>query len=405
MSVIIVQIGQCGNQLGLNFFSDLIQESKYVAESITFNIINSFFHRKNQSSKLYANAVMVDMESKVIEKCVIDAEKRGFCYDTNLVVKKQGGSGNNWANGFFNHGPSVEEDFVEKFSKLMDFLFIVDSVIVVNSLAGGTGSGLGSYINILIKDNFPSINLVNLNIWPSSTGEVIVNSYNTLLSLSESYKVSDLIFIIDNQQLFDTCKTVYKLKKMNYAHLNSLISRQLLSAIVPVVDESNLTKSRVSVWSVKSQVSLITETLGIDSRFKFGKIISIPEIPDDQVAFTNNSWNALVKECNYKLDTYKRLMLIFRGKELETVSSDDLFNKEICIQKSHQEFKKLSKHLTLVINSNFMVAPLENSISKATQMFDLKVFTHHYYKFGLEPSDFLNSFAICSQIIYDYTYY
>lgn len=80
----------------------------------------------------------------------------------------------------------------------------------------------------------PTLNIVNASVWPHNTGEVIVNSYNTLLSISESYKVSDLMTVINNQEIFDICKDIHKIKKIGFAHLNTVISRFLVSALVPV---------------------------------------------------------------------------------------------------------------------------------------------------------------------------
>lgn len=105
---------------------------------------------------------------------------------------------------------------------------------MINSLAGGTGSGLGSYLNIVLKDYIPTANFINASIFPHSAGEVVVNSYNTLLSLSESYKACDIMLIINNQEMFDICKEIYKLKKISFDSLNSIIASRLLSAIVPV---------------------------------------------------------------------------------------------------------------------------------------------------------------------------
>lgn len=150
------------------------------------------------------------------------------------IINKQEGSGNNWANGFFNHGPSIETNIIEIVNKLTERIDFVDSIILINSLAGGTGSGLGSYVNIVLKDYFPTINLFNISVWPHNTGEVVVNSYNTLLSISESYKVSDIMSIINNQEIYDICRDIHKIKKIGFDNLNQIISNHIISTILPV---------------------------------------------------------------------------------------------------------------------------------------------------------------------------
>ena len=49
-----------------------------------------------------ARAVLLDMEPKVISKCL--ARRGVWSYDTSRVHFQQSGSGNNWAYGY-NHGP------------------------------------------------------------------------------------------------------------------------------------------------------------------------------------------------------------------------------------------------------------------------------------------------------------
>lgn len=464
MSVIIIQIGQCGNQLGLTFFKDLIKEANSSCESVKYNIFNNFFHVNTNllyklENKLIANAILIDMESKVIDNCFKESKLNKFNYCETYVIKKQSGSGNNWANGFLNHGPSIEEDFVNKMSLLIDTIdsyknnllgaSCVDSVLVINSLAGGTGSGLGAYVNILLNDYFPNLNLYSINFWPSNTGEVVVNSYNTLLSISESYKAVDLMIIFKNQKLFDTCKSIFKINKINYDHINSIASRQLLSCFIPVIEsENNIENSKLNIWSVtdnyKSTVSRVCKAISVDCKFKLSNIICNPEIPDDQVTFNNDSWSSLIKENNEnifynystkeidsldnqntsssnKLNKFnkfktkkefdytyiiksesriKYMTMIFRGQDLDNVPL--INNNKINILKTSHNFKNIQKHLSYLINSDFLNNNMNNTIDKASLMLNSKVFTHHYYKYGLEYADFTNSLSFCNQIIYDY---
>ena len=296
MSVGIIQIGQCGNQIGLNIFNNLIEEMKNSSEYLSQLICDSYF-TISKSLKFQANSLLIDMESKVIDKCLQISEKNGWNYLTENVIHKQSGSGNNWANGFFYHGPSVEKAFVETFSKFSEKFDFLDSCILINSLAGGTGSGLGSYLAILMKDYFPEVNLLNIAVWPNDSGEVVVNSYNTLLSISENYKVSDLITVINNQEIFDICKNIYKFKKIGFENLNSIISKHIINMMIPPSYNINNTNSnfKAKTYRVNSFISDIIYSLGINPKLKFNQIISTPEIPPENIQFTNDSWNSLAK--------------------------------------------------------------------------------------------------------------
>ena len=48
----------------------------------------------------------------------------------------------------------------------------VRQLLLLQSLAGGTGSGAGTRITHAVRDSFPSAYILNGVVWPSSSGEV-----------------------------------------------------------------------------------------------------------------------------------------------------------------------------------------------------------------------------------------
>ena len=461
MSVGIIQIGQCGNQIGLNIFTNLISEMKNSSEYLSQLICDSYF-TISKNSQFQANSILIDMESKVIDKCLKLSEKNGFSYLKDNVIHKQSGSGNNWANGFFYHGPSVEKAFVETFSKFSEKFDFLDTCILINSLAGGTGSGLGSYLAILMKDYFPEINLLNIAVWPNDSGEVVVNSYNTLLSISENYKVSDLITVINNQEIFDICKNIYKFKKIGFENLNSIISKHIINMMIPPsynlnsnINNNNL-KSKT--YQTNSFVSEIIYALGINPKLKFNQIISTPEIPPENLQFSNDSWNSLTKRglqmlrtgsneskidwsyynTNDKVNIHS-LVEIYRGRNIENIVNevnnnntntgnnlykgknnakfDNVVNmndisliKKYCEEKNIKSYgykdehciNNYDKHLTILANSNLYCSNIKKCLSKAYEMYEYNAFIHQYEKYGLKKDDFIDAFSFCEQIISDY---
>ena len=67
-------------------------------------MIETYFHRNLKDNKLEANAMLVDMEPKVVNKCLHKqnnktGETLQWDYNPESSFYKQGGSGNNWALG------------------------------------------------------------------------------------------------------------------------------------------------------------------------------------------------------------------------------------------------------------------------------------------------------------------
>lgn len=97
---------------------------------------------------------------------------------------------------------------------------------VCMSLAGGTGSGVGTYYSQLLKTLYPRTVLVNTLVWPFSQGEVILQNYNLLLTLNKIYQCSDGLILLENDSLHQACKRVQAgaaKKELTFDDLNALI--------------------------------------------------------------------------------------------------------------------------------------------------------------------------------------
>ena len=65
-------------------------------------------------------------------------------------------------------------------------------------MAGGTGSGLGTFISIMLNDLFPKTPKFAVCVMPHLSGEVILQSYNASLSIGTMYQNVDGIFVVEN---------------------------------------------------------------------------------------------------------------------------------------------------------------------------------------------------------------
>lgn len=199
--------------------------------------------------------------------------------------------------------------------------------------------------------------------------------------------------------------------------------------------------TKIRPFVTKSFLSEIIELLGVDPRLKLMKIISTPEIPEEHIVYTNNSWSSLMKRAYQMLITKSNeskidwgdifsnannnkfktpvkinsMMSIYRGKNLEELDELNSTNnnpiRNLCKDNnliSHQEnfdkneICKYEKHLTLLNNSNFLCEDMRNTLNKAYEMYEFNAFVHQYEKYGMEKQDFLDAFAFCEQIVFDY---
>ena len=184
MSVITVQLGQCGNQMGFHFFESLAEALRsatttppiknYVSstrtrENFVQDLVERFFHERlpplgasaSSQTTHHARAVLVDMESKVVDRVSEEAasaarqsqrrhlrhgqsgsneedntESFNWSFNPQRTFCQKMGSGNNWANGYYNYGPQCKDDIVEMVRKEVETCDSVDGFLLLMSLAG-----------------------------------------------------------------------------------------------------------------------------------------------------------------------------------------------------------------------------------------------------------------------------
>ena len=142
-------------------------------------------------------------------------------------------------NYFRIHGAAAEERIMGMIQKEAEKCDNLNGFMTFMSLAGGTGSGVGAYITQCLKDEFPRAFLLNQVVWPYSMGEVIVQNYNAVLTLSHLYRSSDAVLVMENDQLHKICTQLLNIKKIGFRDINKVICHKLLGILLPAVTEKS----------------------------------------------------------------------------------------------------------------------------------------------------------------------
>ena len=76
-------------------------------------------------------------------------------------------------------------------------------MLVLHSLGGGTGSGLGSYALELLRDEICyKSSIVSCCVGAKSgSNEVCIQAYNSVLSVSSNTRSADMVLLYDNSEL------------------------------------------------------------------------------------------------------------------------------------------------------------------------------------------------------------
>lgn len=191
-STVWVNVGQCGNQVGLELWKHLVSDhgdSQSIMEGT-----NPFFNLDGT-----ARCVMVDSEPKVIQYAQQKFKQYHNPNNLQQVTPKlrdsnlhweQSGRGNNWAMGYY--GPqgteggedSLCEKAVQSVRREAERCDTYTGSVLTHSISGGTGSGLGCRLLEALRDRFPNRYLTSLIITPLLSGETPCQHYNSVLTMS-----------------------------------------------------------------------------------------------------------------------------------------------------------------------------------------------------------------------------
>uniref|UniRef100_A0A5F9DF55 Tubulin delta chain n=1 Tax=Oryctolagus cuniculus TaxID=9986 RepID=A0A5F9DF55_RABIT len=348
MSIVTVQLGQCGNQIGFEVFDALFSDShcsqgfcsKKENEAYQASCKERFFSEEENGVPI-ARAVLVDMEPKVINQTLSKAAQSGrWKYGQHSCFCQKQGSGNNWAYGYSVHGPRHQESIMNLIQKEVEKCDSLSGFFIIMSMAGGTGSGLGAFITQNLQDEFSNSLRMNQIIWPYGTGEVIVQNYNSILTLSHLYRSSDALLVHENDAVHKICAKLMNIKQISFSDINQVLAHQLGSVFQPTYSAEGSSHYRRNPLEGFKEPALYT------------------------------SW-------------------------LKPV---DAFS----VWRTQRAFRRYEKSAALVSNSQFLVKPLDTIVGRAWNMFASKAYIHQYTKFGVEEEDFLDSFTLLEQIVASY---
>ncbi|XP_064459769.1 tubulin delta chain-like [Ornithodoros turicata] len=424
MSIVTLQIGQCGNQLGFDFFRTIAQDidigSKdgHLKKKYCEMSLERFFGRTAEED-LVARAVLVDTESKVVSKVLDDAcQSNAWHYDHGASYTRKQGAGNNWASGYFGHAQQGLEEILNTVRKQVEACDWLSGFLPVLSLSGGTGSGLGTKITEALKDNYPQTPLINVVVWPFTSGEVAVQTYNTLLSLSHLQCASDALLVISNDDLYHIVNKRWSLRNASLAQLNAVGAHQMAALFQPSRSENGTV----------AQFGDVSGHLTCHPQLKLVTMRHVPQEPREAVPFSSHKWPGLVSSLRRML-LYQSIsdegmntvaphcanvssLLVARGDHLATLDVQPLFSvprssfvpveQSLSTWTSSHRFLGLCKSALLANNGQGCLHFLEAAVDHAWRRFTERAYLHHYATHGLEEEHFAESFVQLEQTVEAY---
>lgn len=106
--------------------------------------------------------------------------------------------------------------------------------MLLHSIAGGTGSGLGSFLLEHLNDRFPKKIIQTYSVFPdtlpNSTDDVVVQPYNSLLALRRLTQNADAVTVLDNGALHRIAADTLHVSDPSFEQTNRLVSTVMSAA-------------------------------------------------------------------------------------------------------------------------------------------------------------------------------
>lgn len=239
--MIMLQLGQCGNQIGFEFWKKLCKEHGISQEGVLEEHANEGLDRKDvffyqaDDEHYIPRSVLMDLEPRVINNIMSSPYRKLYNPENIFLAKDGGGAGNNWASGYA-QGQLHYEDMFDIIDREADGSDSLEGFVLTHSIAGGTGSGMGSYILERLADRFPKKLVQTYSVFPnqeSNSGEitsgigvsdVVVQPYNSLLTLKRLTRSADCVVVLDNTALNRIASDRLRIDTPSFAQINELVS-------------------------------------------------------------------------------------------------------------------------------------------------------------------------------------
>uniref|UniRef100_A0A8C9YKA8 Tubulin, gamma 1 n=1 Tax=Sander lucioperca TaxID=283035 RepID=A0A8C9YKA8_SANLU len=213
--IITLQLGQCGNQIGFEFWKQLCAEHGISPEGIVEEFATEGTDRKDvffyqaDDEHYIPRAVLLDLEPRVIHS-ILNSPYANLYNQENIYLSEHGGgAGNNWASGY-SQGKKIQEDIFDIIDREADGSDSLEA-IMSNSLSLSTNT----HKLVQTYSVFPN---------QDEMSDVVVQPYNSLLTLKRLTQNADCVVVLDNTALNRIATDRLRIQNPSFSQINQLVS-------------------------------------------------------------------------------------------------------------------------------------------------------------------------------------
>lgn len=418
--IISLNLGQAGVQLGdaiwqlyrLEHGIDATGalEQNYVRGDNALASGTHTFFQEAGVGKYVPRCVMIDLEPSVIDTVRHGPSRRLFHPDD--MISGQEDAANNFARGHFTVGKQLIDKTISAIRKHAERCDGLQGFTLFHSVGGGTGSGFAALLLERLALEFgPKVAKLDFCIYPSPLlSTSVVEPYNAVLSTHALMDYADVTTVLDNEAIYDICKSRLRVEKPAYSNLNHIIAQVV----------SSMTSSLRFEGSLNTDINEFKTNLVPFPRIHFLLPSLSPLVPVDQAQMERNTVaemttaafdpsNMLVK-CNPQLGKYMACSLMYRGDVVhkDVTTAVQLLKSKNTVQFvdwspcgfkcgiSHHapqvapggDFAQTTRSVMMLANNTTVAEVFQRVNRKFDLLYSKRAFVHWYVGEGMEESEF-----------------
>lgn len=426
MATAFVHVGQAGLQLAEPFWS--LAREHPSAGSWLFDDDGR------------AHCLLADCEPRVVR--TVARSLRGIVRADASHVLNAHGSANNWAMGFTALSPESLDSITDSFRQVVERMDWWSGTVVAHSLAGGTGSGVGSRLLLELRDAYPRQWLVSAAMLPFATGDSALQNYNAALALAHVQEHADLALLFENGQLLadrerlgKEAKRPAELQHASMGDLNEQIACALGGALFPLDSESGRPRAN----DLGELVAAVSPMPGLklasahtvhahpgaqlfDARLRRAGSASAARVVSRRQPI--GSWDTLSAQLSARLPRFHsgtaRAVTLSASAVVRGGSSAEMrsactkleralgasplspFNVEWRFAPSQNGARGVEQSLSLVSNRTSVEAALSQVLRRAGAQLDAGAYVHHYERYGCSEAVLRGYVDECWDVVANY---
>ena len=233
--VISIHVGQAGVQIGSDCWELYCHEhginpdGTMMEESQGANGSFSTFFSETGSGKYVPRALFIDLEPGPVDEVQHGAYRQLFHPDQMITGKED--AANNYARGHYTVGKEQIDRFMDKMQRLAENCSGLQGFLIFRAFGGGTGSGFTSLLCERLSLEYGKKSKLEFSVYPApELATAVVEPYNSILTTHTTMEHIDCAFMVDNEAIYDLCRSKLGIDRPTYVNLNRIIG-QVVSSI------------------------------------------------------------------------------------------------------------------------------------------------------------------------------